>query len=796
MNPISVWKTRPWVLALLVLVGVGFVLYYQPLFRSYIFAGPDTMAPAAIGAGLRALEETSGELPLWQPWIFSGMPTLHAFTNISRLYLPNIIVDIQRSFGLPVFWSYFQHMIFSGLGCFLLLRRIGVSSAASLLGGSGFMLMPYANTMLVHGHGSQMMTLAYLPWVIWGLFRLYEKTTLTSAALLALLVGFQLQRGHAQIAYYTLLLVGFFFLIMAVRSWRDPGRDSRQSWRFTLLFVAALIVGFGLATSLFIPVMNYTPFSIRGGQVGGGTGLEYATQWSFSFGETMTFLLPSFYGFGGTTYWGGMPFTDYPNYMGILLFVLAIGAVALKRSWLTWTLAAAGVLAYLLSLGHNFFLYKIFYNYFPYFNKFRVPSMVLVLTQFSVAVLAGLGLDALLDRLTALKAERARRDLVRAAVVVGVLFLLFLAAASWLGFPPTRGVPPQLAPQIDSLRRAMIRIDAVWFLAIAGGAIGALYAWRQGRVSRIWLVGGLVALSIVDLGRIDRLIIQPPKESLRNTVMQPAAYVRRYLNRDQVADFLGKDPGPFRILPLGRLQNDNRWAALELESLSGYHPAKLANYNRFMQATGILSDRIPPSGVLRMLNVKYLVGLSRLNDTRFKEPFVAQIYTGGRYLPAGVFEFTAFLDRAWFPARVEAKGTSGDILDRVMAPDYNPVETVYVLGEGTGKTLQGGSGRILEGAWQPSHIYLKVTANDSALLVLSEIYYPGGWKARIGGEPTPIHEVNTILRGVMVPAGTHEVTLDFEPPDVRLGQRISRLALLLIVLGFVPEAVTKLRGRR
>ena len=791
MNPISGWKIRPWLLSLLVLVVAGLALYYQPLFGGYVFAGPDTMAPSAIGAGLRSLEQASGEVPLWQPWIFSGMPTLHSFTNVSRLYLPNFLLDIQRSFGIPVFWAHFQHLIFSGLGCFLLLRRIGVSSAASLLGGSGFMLMPYATTMLVHGHGSQMMTLAYLPWVIWGLFRLYEKTTLSSAALLALLVGFQLQRGHAQIAYYTLLLAGFFFLIMAVRSLRDPGRDSRQSWRFMLLFVAAMVVGFGLATSLFLPVMNYTPYSVRGGQVGGGTGLEYATQWSFSFGETMTFLLPSFYGFGGAAYWGGMPFTDYPNYMGIILLVLAIGAAAFKRSWLTWTLVAGGVLAYLLSLGHNFFLYKFFYNFFPYFNKFRVPSMVLVLTQFSVAVLAGIGLDALLGRLTALKAEQARRMLVRAGAVVGGLLLLFLMAAAWLDFPPARGVPSQMAPQIDSLRRAMIRVDAVWFLAIAGGAIGALYAWRQGRLSRIWLVSGLVALSMVDLGRIDRLIIQPPRESLRNPVMQPMAYVRRYLNHDQIAEFLGEDPAPFRILPLGRLQNDDRWAAQELESLSGYHPAKLANYDHFMKTTGFRSR-----GILQMLNVKYVVSLQRFDDPRFKEVFVGNLYVGGSYQPAVVYAFNAYLDRAWFPAGVEAKGTAAEILGRVIAPDYSPVETVYVLDEGAGSALQGGSGRVLEAAWQPSHIRLTVETGEPALLVLSEIYYPGGWVARIGGEPIPIHEVNTILRGVMVPAGTHEVTLDFEPRDVRQGQLISRLALLLIVLGFVPGAVTKLGGRR
>ena len=77
---------------------------------------------------------------------------------------------------------------------------------------------------------------------------------------------------------------------------------------------------------IYLPAMSYTPFSIRGMGGGGGTGLEYATQWSFSLGEMLTFLIPSFYGFGGATYWGSMPFTDYPNYMGIIVFAFAAHA--------------------------------------------------------------------------------------------------------------------------------------------------------------------------------------------------------------------------------------------------------------------------------------------------------------------------------------------------------------------------------------------------------------------------------------------------------------------------------------
>jgi hypothetical protein len=775
---------------------VGIALYFRPLSGNYVFSGPDYQAPAGLGAGLKNAEEATGELPLWQPWIFSGMPTIHSFTGVARLYLPEYFSRALNIIGVPGFWTFFLHLIFAGLGCFILLRRIGGSYYASLLGGTGFMLMPYVNTMLVHGHGSQMMTLVYLPWVIWALLRLYDRSTFVSASLLALLVGLQFQRGHAQISYYNLLFLGLFFVVLAVRGWRDPERRTNQNWRFTLLFILALVVGFGLATALFLPVMNYTPYSIRGARGGGGTGFEYATQWSFSFGETLTFLLPSFYGFGGATYWGSMPFTDYPNYMGIILLFLAVWAIVMKRNWIVWTLAAGGFLAYLLSLGNHFFLYKIFYILLPYFNKFRVPHMLLVLTQFSVVVLAGIGLDSLVSWLKERKADQARRFLLGMAIGLAVLVVIFLIAASALGgtFPPARGVPAQMAPRIEELRTSMIQADALILLILGGLAVLALFLWRQDRIPLKWLLGGLVILSMVDLGRIDRQIIEPSRESLRVSVLQPKSYTSRYTNSDPVLDFLAADTTSFRIFPLGRLQNENRWAAQGIESIGGYHAAKLANYDRFMQGTHFQSV-----GILRMLNIKYLVSQQRFSDPRFTEAFVGNFYHQGRYQPTAVYELNSYLDRAWFPQRIETRATAEEIFEEVRKQDYDPVHTVYLMRPEGGDTLQAlpkaGAGRIVDATWQGDHIRLTVEADAPAFLVMSEIYYPEGWQAQVDQELVPIHEVNTILRGVQVPAGAQEITLDFEPSDWRWGRLISQLSLLIVALGFVPAVILKIRRR-
>ncbi|MEE9466173.1 MAG: hypothetical protein V3W14_11450, partial [Candidatus Neomarinimicrobiota bacterium] len=357
--------------------------------------------------------------------------------------------------------------------------------------------------------------------------------------------------------------------------------------------------------------------------------------------------------------------------------------------------------------------------------------------------------------------------------------------------PAPRGVPAQAAGQVNHLRLNMIRVDAVWFLVIAGGAVALIYLWLAEILSRRWMLACLLVVAAVDLGRIDRAIIQPSAGSFRQSLLNPRAMVSRYLNSDKVTDFLTADPGKYRILPLGALQNENRWAAFGIESVAGYHPAKLANYDRFIQATGFRSG-----GILRMLNVKYLVSQQRFSDPRFEEVFVDNLFSGGQYKPAVVYRYTGFLERAWFPGRVVAGASEPEVIQKLLLPSYDPTVEVFVPAEQWSDSLTGGAARVEETFWQPNHIRLAVEAEERAFLALSEVYYPLGWVARIDGEPTPIYPVNTILRGIMVPAGRHSVSFDFEPSDLRLGRWITRLAMLVVVLGFVPAVVVRIKERR
>ena len=182
-------------------------LFYPIIFEGKTFGSPDSLNPRGASIILDQSKKTDGQFPLWQPWIFSGMPTADAFTYISSLYFPNFVFNLLF---IPSNLTQLLHLIFSGLGGFVLLRFLGLSRLVAFMGGTGFMITPFMITMIVFGHGSQMMTAAYIPWIICFTMKVMKNSTMFNIGLLAILMGFQLQRAHVQIAYYTWMLAGSF----------------------------------------------------------------------------------------------------------------------------------------------------------------------------------------------------------------------------------------------------------------------------------------------------------------------------------------------------------------------------------------------------------------------------------------------------------------------------------------------------------------------------------------------------------------------------------------------------------
>ena len=317
----SLSARRQTLLAIAIFVALTLLFFRQVIFSGLHYTTTDVRETAGAVAPLdAALQE--GVYPLWNPYIFSGMPSYASLMLVP--YRAASLIDriTNLPFATPRRFALVLHFIFAGLGTFVYLRWRGTDVASALLGGLAFEFSVHVVSMATGGGDTKLMTIGYLPWAMWAVERLLALPSPARAATLALVLGMQLLSTHVQMAYYTWLAVGLCVLYWIAYSFSHrAGVD-----RVTLpLLLAALAVGLALAAVLYLPIANYTPYSIRGGA--SGLSVERAAQWSLPPWELLTFVAPHLFCFGGTTYWGGLPFNDIAHYGGIVVLSLAIVAV-------------------------------------------------------------------------------------------------------------------------------------------------------------------------------------------------------------------------------------------------------------------------------------------------------------------------------------------------------------------------------------------------------------------------------------------------------------------------------------
>ena len=379
-------------LAFMVILIALMVIYSDTLDGSKSFYGANDKASAI---NVKKAISASEEYPYWFPWMMGGVPSVHSAQNISDYYPPNYIMKYLNYLGMPWFWNYIFHLLFAGIGMYFLCVKSRINQFVSILPAVGFAIMPYMTGMLVHGHGSQVMTLCYMPWVFYSYMKLRDNPSIGRLALFAMLLALQLLRGHIQMAYYTWMMLGIFIIIDVIYS---LAVRNKNPIKWILYTISGLFLGILGSLSLYIPMLSYTPFSTRSSDEFGGAGIEYVTDYSFSLGEVLTFFIPSYYGFGGQTYWGTMPFTSFPHYMSVILLIFAIYGI-IRYKWTRFKVFSLVCFIFflVLSFGKNFIgFYSFFYDYLPFFSKFRNPAYLLIAVQFCTMAFAGMGLTMVL----------------------------------------------------------------------------------------------------------------------------------------------------------------------------------------------------------------------------------------------------------------------------------------------------------------------------------------------------------------------------------------------------------------
>lgn len=741
------------------------ILFFRLGYLGYSPKASDTIQWRGAAQVLIEYNEENRDQALWNTNLFSGMPAFLISYPNRYPFIKNIFNFV---FEYLINWSV-VFMFFGGLGMYILMLSLGFKPMTAFIAGMAFTLSCHFIGLIEIGHNTKYRAIIYIPYIMFSVNYLFQHRNILGVGLTSMFLIQQLRENHVQISYYTfiMILVYWFFNLYWHRY------EIKDYLVTTLLFLGALLIT-GMAVSHpYLSVWEYGNYTIRGG---GGLTTEYATSWSFHPLEILTFIIPDFFGGISPYYWGWMPFTQTSMYMGIVIFALAIIAIVYWKDKIVKILTVVTAVSLLLSFGkHLPWLTNFLLSYLPFYNKFRVPAMILVLVQFSFVVMACYGLRIILKKVKEQDPDFKRLMLkfFIGCLAILILFIIFSEIGTWRGLPleHRNDALRYEFRQLEMLRE--IRAEMLEKSSITSFAFLALFflltyllALRKGVTPYLYLllIAGItiVDLSIINSRHFDNLV--PQEEVHQDFVKQDA---------DR---FLLEDEELFRIFPLREQFDHSRWAYYH-QTIGGYHGAKLRRYQDIIDNSlhAELRYRVPINwNVARMLNVKYFITPVQLPFDELERSFY------DRSMRLTIYEYKETLPRAWFVEDVEVIPDKQSVFRRLNSPAFDPAVTAI-----TEKPLtdiaapEESSIDITE--YSLNNIEMQVSTDTESFLVLSEIYYPAGWHAYLNGEEIAIHPTNHILRGMVIPPGEHSLVLEFKPLGHRLGSILSLIGIILSI---------------
>src|SRR5665213_1039296 len=306
---------------------------------------------------------TTGGFPMWNPYIFGGMPYVAAMHG--DIFYPTFLLRMMMPTDVAMTLGFMVHVFLAGLFTYYFLRAWGLGFYPALLGGLAYMMGGPLASYVSPGHDGKLFVSALTPLALWMLVRGMRDGRYWAFGVLALTVGLAILSPHPQLLQYMLLLSGAFALFLTF-SPRTDGVALETKTRYTRLALAAAAVAVGLLIGAvqFLPVMQYVPWSPRAG----GRGYDYATTFSFPIEELINTYVPQFSGILGN-YWGRNGIHLHSEYLGASVLVLAglgFGAIASarRRSFARFWLGVL-IVALLWSLGGETPFFRIVYALVP-----------------------------------------------------------------------------------------------------------------------------------------------------------------------------------------------------------------------------------------------------------------------------------------------------------------------------------------------------------------------------------------------------------------------------------------------
>jgi len=767
----------------------------------------------------------SGHPPLWNPLVGMGAP-LAANYQTAFFYPPNWIEALFWALGGISWQAWAQtmlvmlHLILSGLGASLLVRRLGVGLLGQTIAGIAFGCSGYLVARA--GFLSINAAVAWLPWILLGTWLIIAGPGNRKAWIgLVFALAMQLLTGHAQTVWYSYLLA---FLWVGFWGWRKaidgvgktpsqtdsgrsiPGKVIRsviQSWAYLSL---AIVLAIGLAAIQLIPTAEYLMQSQRASAV----DYELAMTYSFWPWRIIGLFAPNFFGNPAHgDFWGYGNFWEDALYIGLLPVLLALSVLLRPGAWpnlqakntsqdwpekplqlpairrsLVYFLWMVLIVGFILALGKNTPAFPWLYWHIPTFSLFNAPSRFLIWIEISLVLLASMG------------ADRWRRPEKKA------LYWTRLATAG--GFAVSLGAGLAWFLVTDTQMLSEVTLSAIGATAIAGlwgllaGGLSLLAPESQttekmlykspGQHLWLWAVIFTVGLDLLIAGwglnpGVElNFYSEKPANLAQVTGLSDGG--RLYLPEEAEKElkferffrfdtfFPGEDWHNLRTVYLPDLNMVDG-----LASANNFDPLLSGRYARWMEqlAQTEASQRADWLNLMAV-SVVETVDASLPDGVRFESIASGSKTTDERsnarirWVPCA--DFSPDEESTW----------------ELMTSDAIDFETEVVVEQQStelGKScFEAGPASVQIELETPSRIVLQVDARYPGWLVLADQWYPG-WVGSIDGRPVEIRRANYLFRAIQVGAGKHRVEFLYRPVSFLSGAGITAcVSFAFLVVGW------------
>ncbi|MEY3188797.1 MAG: hypothetical protein RIT41_1332, partial [Bacteroidota bacterium] len=805
----SIFKSAlPHIIAVAIFAIVA-IIYCKPALEGKVLQQSDITQWKGMAQDAFSYKEKYGYTPLWSNSMFGGMPAYQT-TGVGGFEYSVGWINQLLTLGLAEPISLF----FLASICFYFLAQVlGFNTIISIIGALGYSYATYNPIIVSVGHITKMHSIAYLPLFIASLLVLYQKKYLLGGILTSVATVLLIQGNHIQIDYYGVLIAIFmsvYFLIIWIKN-----KEYTHILKTLGIGLTAGIIGLAVNAPLLLSTYEYGKESIRGGSklitkdsktTSTGLNKDYALSYSMYKSEPLVLMFPNIYGGGSdpnavdpanskaietlqqmqpqvaqqlqsflSFYWGGIGFTAGPPYVGVIICFFALLGFSVKENKHKWWIAATIILSFLLSAGSYLESFNVFIlNNIPFYNKFRAPSMIMVIPTLLLGIMALYGMAEITTE-TSLKNITKKYKL--SFILIGIILLSVLSIYFTSDFKSDgeRNLIEQIAKIPDANQRAafeapardlvnaiatdrkgMIEGDVVKFFIYLLLIFALVFLAIKKVINQTILLIGFGVLSMIDLFQVNLKYLK--SDSFIEATENENAFA---LSPIDIA--LKKDTTQYRVLDMrGGINNAFNGGAIVAynhKTVGGYHAAKLSIYQDLIENQWYKFPNCMPT--MNMLNTKYVISGNLENDTIPNKDALGNV---------------------WFVKGIQFEQGPAEVMQRL--DNFNPKDTAIIEQKDKIESLnnlesdENASIALVNN--KNDEINYTSSSTKKQFAVFSEIYYNLGWKAYIDNVETPIVKTNYVLRGLLVPAGNHAIRFEFKPTTIKNSIIASTFASILL----------------